>query len=97
MRKSNKKYGGRKGKAMIKDIVFSLVEIGISILFETVILGLIFQQLSNRAVKDNENILRAEMKVIEEQNKFDFQQLQEQLRESKREIISEIKESLSSQ
>jgi hypothetical protein len=82
---------------MIKDIVFSLVEIGISILFETVILGLIFQQLSNRAVKDNENILRAEMKVIEEQNKFDFQQLQEQLRESKREIISEIKESLSSQ
>lgn len=97
MRKSNKKYGGRKGKAMIKDIVFSLVEIGISILFETVILGLIFQQLSNRAVKDNENILRAEMKVIEEQNKFDFQQLQEQLRESKREIISEIKESFSSQ
>jgi hypothetical protein len=82
---------------MIKDIVFSLVEIGISILFETVILGLIFQQLSNRAVKDNENILRAEMKVIEEQNKFDFQQLQEQLRESKREIISEIKESFSSQ
>lgn len=79
---------------MIKDIIFSLVEIGISIIFESVILGLIFQQLSNRSVKDNENILRAEMKIIEEQNKFDFQQIQEQIREAKREIISEIKEQL---
>lgn len=78
---------------MIKDIIFSLVEIGISIIFESIILGLIFQQLSNRSVKDNENNLRAEMKVIEEQNKFDFMQLQTQIKnEVKTDIISEIKE-----
>lgn len=77
---------------MIKDIIFSLVEIGISIIFESIILGLIFQQLSNRSVKDNENNLRAEMKVIEEQNKFDFMQLQTQINEVKTDIISEIKE-----
>lgn len=79
---------------MIQDIIFSLVEIGISIIFESIILGLIFQQLSNRSVKDNENNLRAEMKVIEEQNKFDFCQLQTQINEVKNDIISEIKEQL---
>lgn len=77
---------------MIKDIVFSLVEIGISILFESIILGLIFQQLSNRAVNDTKTALEEEMKKIEDQNKFDFEQLQQEIRNAKTEIISEIKE-----
>lgn len=77
---------------VIKDIVFSLVEIGISILFESIILGLIFQQLSNRAVSDTKTALEEEMKKIEDQNKFDFSQLQNEIRISKTEIINEIKE-----
>lgn len=79
---------------VIKDIVFSLVEIGISILFESIILGLIFQQLSNRAVSDTKTALEEEMKKIEDQNKFDFSQLQNEIRISKTEIINEIKEHL---
>lgn len=77
---------------MIKDIVFSLVEIGISILFESIILGLIFQQLSNRAVSDTKKALQTEMQKIEDQNKFDFEQLQNEIRLAKTEMINEIKE-----
>jgi type II secretory pathway component PulJ len=79
---------------MSQDIIFSLIEIGISIVFESIILGLIFQQLSNRAVSDTKTALEEEMKKIEDQNKFDFQQLQQEIRLSKTEILSEIKEVL---
>lgn len=78
----------------MKDIVFSLIEIGISIIFESIILGLIFQQLSNRAVSDTKTALEEEMKKIEDQNKFDFEQLQNEIRIAKSEIISELKEVL---
>lgn len=77
---------------MIKEIVFSLVEIGISILFESVILGLIFQQLSNRAVSDTKKALQLEMKNIEDQNKFDFEQLQKEIRNARNDILAELKE-----
>jgi uncharacterized membrane-anchored protein YhcB (DUF1043 family) len=77
---------------MTRDIIFSLVEIGIGIIFESIILGLIFQQLSNRAVTDTKHALQTEMQKIEDQNKFDFEQLQNEIRLAKSEIISEIKE-----
>lgn len=77
---------------MTTDIIFSLVEIGIGIIFESIILGLIFQQLSNRSVTDMKNALQKEMQKIEEQNKFDFEQLQNEIRDSKTDIISELKE-----
>jgi uncharacterized membrane-anchored protein YhcB (DUF1043 family) len=77
---------------MTRDIIFSLVEIGIGIIFESIILGLIFQQLSNRAVTDTKNALQTEMQKIEEQNKFDFEQLQNEIRLAKTEMINEIKE-----
>ena len=79
---------------MTTDIIFSLVEIGIGIIFESVILGLVFQQLSNRSVTDMKNALQKEMQKIEDQNKFDFQQLQSEIKEAKTEIISELKEVL---
>lgn len=77
---------------MTRDIIFSLVEIGIGIIFESIILGLIFQQLSNRAVTDTKTALQTEMQKIEDQNKFDFEQLQNEIRLAKTEIISELKE-----
>ncbi|MBT2728382.1 hypothetical protein J7E63_15745 [Bacillus sp. ISL-75] len=77
---------------MTRDIIFSLVEIGIGIIFESIILGLIFQQLSNRAVTDTKNALQTEMQKIEDQNKFDFEQLQNEIRQAREDIISELKE-----
>jgi gas vesicle protein len=77
---------------MTTDIIFSLVEIGIGIIFESIILGLIFQQLSNRAVSDTKNALQKEMQKIEDQNKFDFEQLQNEIRNARTDIINEIKE-----
>lgn len=77
---------------MTRDIIFSLVEIGIGIIFESIILGLIFQQLSNRAVTDTKTALQTEMQKIEDQNKFDFEQLQNEIRLAKTEMINEIKE-----
>lgn len=77
---------------MTRDIIFSLVEIGIGIIFESVILGLIFQQLSNRAVTDTKTALQTEMHKIEDQNKFDFEQLQNEIRNCRNDILAEIKE-----
>jgi gas vesicle protein len=77
---------------MTQNIIFSLIEIGISIIFESIILGLIFQQLSNRAVTDTKKALQTEMQKIEEQNKFDFEQLQKEIRNARNDVLAEIKE-----
>lgn len=77
---------------MTQNIIFSLIEIGISIIFESIILGLIFQQLSNRAVTDTKKALQTEMQKIEEQNKFDFEQLQKEIRNARNDMLAEIKE-----
>lgn len=77
---------------MTQDIIFSLVEIGIGIIFESIILGLIFQQLSNRSVSDTKAALQKEMQKIEDQNKFDFEQLQTEIRNSRNDLLSEMKE-----
>lgn len=78
---------------MIKDITFSIIELGIGLVFEAIVVGLIFQQMSNRTQQENETNLRAEMKKIESQNKFDYQQLQKEIRDAKNDLISQIKES----
>lgn len=77
---------------MNKDIVLTLVELGASTLLEGVILAMIFNWISNRSQERQRLSLQSEMNNIEKQNKFDFQQLQAEIRLTKQEVISEIKE-----
>jgi hypothetical protein len=77
----------------MKDITFTLIEIFVSLIIETIILGGLFAYISNKATTQNEQNLSSEMKVIEGQNKTNFEQLQAQIYAARYDIISQIKES----
>jgi hypothetical protein len=77
----------------MKEITFSLIEIFISLIVETIILGGLFTWISNKSATRMESKLQTEMKRIEDQNKFDFAQLQSEIRHATANVISEIKES----
>jgi hypothetical protein len=81
----------------MKDITFSLIEIFVSLIVETIILGGMFTWVSNKTSDKMAQKLNDELKVVEDQNKTDFTQLQGEIRLAKSEIISQIKESRSKQ
>jgi hypothetical protein len=77
---------------MSNQITFSLIEIFISLIVETIILGGVFTWVSNKAAKQNEQALKSELSTIESQNKLIFQQLETAVKNSRDDVISEIKE-----
>jgi hypothetical protein len=77
---------------MNDQITFSLIEIFISLIVETIILGGVFTWVSNKAAKQNEQALKSELSTIESQNKLIFQQLETAIKNSRDDVISEIKE-----
>lgn len=77
----------------MKDITFSLIEIFVSLIVETIILGGLFTYISNKSMTQNEQNLSAELKVIEDQNKIQFELLQNEIRFARNDILSQIKES----
>jgi hypothetical protein len=77
---------------MNEQITFSLIEIFISLIVETIILGGVFTWVSNKAAKQNEQALKSELGTIESQNKLIFQQLETAIKNSRDDVISEIKE-----
>jgi hypothetical protein len=81
----------------MKEITFSLIEIFVSLIVETIILGGMFTWVSNKTSDKMAQKLNDELKVVEDQNKTDFTQLQGEIRLAKSEIISQIKESRSKQ
>jgi hypothetical protein len=79
----------------MKDITFSVIEIFVSLIIETVIMGGLFTWISNKTAKTNEQQLKDEMATIEAQNKLIFQELKGEITQAKTEIISQVKESTS--
>jgi hypothetical protein len=79
----------------MKDITFSVIEIFVSLIIETVIMGGLFTWISNKTAKANEQQLKDEMATIEAQNKLIFQELKNEITQAKSEIISQVKESTS--
>ena len=77
----------------MKDITFSLIEIFISLVVETIILGAVFTWVGNKSAQRTEQQIHNDLKNIEEQNKTDFKLLQNEIRLAKSELISQIKES----
>ena len=80
---------------MNPNIVLTIIELGTSLIIEGIILSMIFNWIANKETQKQEQSLRAEMNNIETQNKLIFEQLQQEIRQSKTELISQIKESAS--
>lgn len=77
----------------MKDIMFSLIEIFISLIVETIILGGVFTFISNKNQQQAEQKLETEIKKIESQNKLIYQELTRQNKDNRDDILSQIKES----
>jgi len=77
---------------MSKDIILSIVDILTGIVIEGIILTMVFQWISNKSQEKQQQNLQREMQNIEKQNKFDFEQLQQEIRQCKQDILSEIKQ-----
>jgi uncharacterized membrane-anchored protein YhcB (DUF1043 family) len=78
---------------MSENLVLSIVEIAISLVVEGIILSMVFNWISNKETEKQQQNLKKEMGTIENQNKLIYEQLQMDIRQSKTEIISQIKES----
>lgn len=78
---------------MDKNTVLTIVELLISLILEGIILSFVFMWIGNKLQSKNEQKLKEELANIEKQNKFDFEQLQTEIRLAKTDIINQIKES----
>jgi type II secretory pathway pseudopilin PulG len=78
---------------MNQNILLTLIEFIASLIIEGIILTFIFQKISNRTQKQNEQQLQNEMNNIEKQNKFIYQQLQQEIQNARNDVINQIKES----
>jgi type II secretory pathway pseudopilin PulG len=78
---------------MNQNILLTLIEFIASLIIEGIILTFIFQKISNRTQKENEQQLQNEMNNIEKQNKFIYAQLQLEIQNAKNDCINQIKES----
>lgn len=77
----------------MKEITFSLIEIFISLIVETIILGGLFTFVSNKANRNQEQNIKEEMLKMETQSELMFEQLSEKILMSRNDILSQIKES----
>jgi predicted phage tail protein len=78
---------------MNQNIMLTLAEFGASLVLEGIILGIIFQMISNKASEKDRQHLQTEMNTIERQNRHNIDLIMDELREVKSELISQIKES----
>jgi hypothetical protein len=78
---------------MNNQIFLSVIEICFSLIIEGIILSMIFNWISSKETDKNKDNLKEEMNNIETQNKLIYEQLQQEIRLAKTELISQIKES----
>jgi hypothetical protein len=77
----------------MKEITFSLIEIFISLIVETIILGGLFTWVSNKTSQRNEQALKSELSKIENQNKLIYQEITKAIKNSRDDTIAQVKES----
>jgi adenine-specific DNA methylase len=78
---------------MNQNIILAIIEFGASLIVEGIILSMVFNYISNKETEKQQRSLQKEMNNIETQNKFIYEQLQNEIHETRRQIISQIKES----
>ena len=79
---------------MSHDVLMKIVELFAGILFEGIILGFIFQMISNKSQETQRKELQNEMYRIESQNRHNTQLMLDDLKEVKDSIIHEVNELL---
>jgi hypothetical protein len=77
----------------MNDTTLSIIEVFISLVVESVILGGLFSWISNKAAIKTEQTLRAEMKNVEDQNKLIYQELSQAIFTCRDDVLAQIKES----
>jgi hypothetical protein len=80
---------------MSENIVLTIIELATSLIIEGIILSMIFNWIASKETQKHEQNLKSEMNNIETQNKLIFEQLQQEIRQTKTELISQMKESSS--
>ncbi len=78
---------------MNQTILLTVIEFIASLIIEGVILSMVFNWIATKSQEKQEQNLKGEMINIEEQNKFEFEQLQSEIRAARIDIINQIKES----
>ena len=91
LKKSKMKFVGTR--KMNEALYISIIESGIALIVEGIILTMIFNWIANKETAEQEKNLKSEMNNIETQNKFIYEQLQKEIYQAKTELISQIKES----
>ena len=81
---------------MNQNIILTIIEFGASLIVEGIILSMVFNWIANKETEKQQQNLQKEMTNIEIQNKFIYDQLQEEIRITKTDIINQIKESAAS-
>jgi hypothetical protein len=80
---------------MSENIILTVIELTTSLIIEGIILSMIFNWIASKETQKHEQNLKSEMNNIETQNKLIFEQLQQEIRQTKTELISQMKESSS--
>lgn len=78
---------------MNQNIILTIIEFGASLIVEGIILSMVFNWIANKETEKQQQNLQKEMSNIEIQNKFIYDQLQEEIRNTKTDLINQIKES----
>ena len=79
---------------MDNDILTRIIELFTGILLEGIILGFIFQMISNKSQETQRKELQTEMYRIETQNRHNTELIMEELKEVKHAVIHEVNELL---
>ena len=79
---------------MSHDILMRIVELFAGILFEGIILGFIFQMISNKSQESQRKELQKEMYRIESQNRHNTEMLMADMKDLKHDLVDEIHELL---
>lgn len=77
---------------MNQNIILTIVEFVASLIVEGVVLGFIFQFISNRSQEEQRKNLQEELKSIEQQNRFNHYQTVGEVKSARDDILSQIKE-----
>jgi len=78
---------------MNQNIILMIIEFGESLIVEGIILSMVFNWIATNQNDKQQQNLQKEMNNIEIQNKFIYTQLQNEIHEARRQILSQIKES----
>lgn len=80
---------------MNQNIILTIVEFIASLIVEGVVLGFIFQLISNRSQEEQRKNLQDELNNIEAQNKFNASQILTGIKDARDDVLAEIKETTS--